>query len=657
MCGVAGFIDCSREQGTDDLTATVLAMADKIQHRGPDDRGAWVDPAAGIALGSRRLAIIDLSVEGHQPMQSADGRFVIAFNGEIYNFRALSRELEGRGHRFRGHSDTEAMLAAISQWGLEGALARFNGMFAFALWDRQLRVLQLARDRLGEKPMYYGWMGRTFMFGSELKALRTHPDFRGEIGRDPLALYMRHNYIPAPYSIYKGIHKLPAASTLTVGPADEGKLPNPQAYWSAKEVAERGVSMPFLGSEDDAAEHLDALLRDAVLLRMESDVPLGAFLSGGIDSSAIVSLMQAQSDRPVKTFTVGFFESGYNEAEDAKKVARQLGTDHTELYATSDEAIAVIPKLPTLYDEPFADSSQIPTFLISQLARSQVTVSLSGDGGDEVFGGYDRYHMGSQMWDKIESVPKRFRGAAAKTLTALSPATWEALYRNLSWMLPAKYRNRNPGDRFHGLAKILRSTSPETLYLELVSHWKEPDSLVLGASEPPSTFISDPSGRAVLTDFVSRMMYLDTINYLPDDILVKVDRASMGVSLEVRVPFLDHRVVEFAWQLPLTMKARNGEGKLPLRRLLHRYVPKEMVNRPKMGFGVPVGEWLRGPLKDWAEALLTETRLRNEGYLDPGAVRRKWLEHLSGRRNWDYYLWDVLMFQAWLENQAKVQAS
>ncbi len=656
MCGVAGFIDSSTARNVSDLTATVLAMADKIQHRGPDDRGAWVDPAEGIALGSRRLAIIDLSVEGHQPMQSADGRYVIAFNGEIYNFRALGRELEGHGHRFRGHSDTEVMLAAISQWGLQGALARFNGMFAFALWDRHLRLLCLARDRLGEKPMYYGWMGKTFMFASELKALRTHPDFKAEIARDPLALYMRHNYIPAPYSIYKGVQKLLPASTLTISPADEGKLPPPKPYWSAKEAAERGVSMPFGGSEDDAAEQLDALLRDAVLLRMESDVPLGAFLSGGIDSSMVVFLMQAQSDRPVKTFTIGFVESGYNEAEDAKKVAKFLGTDHTELYVTPDETIAVIPKLPTLYDEPFADSSQIPTFLISELARSHVTVSLSGDGGDEVFGGYDRYHLGSSMWDRVESVPKRFRGAAAKTLTALSPAMWEALYRNLSWLLPARYRNRNPGDRFHGLAKILGSAAPETLYLELVSHWKDPAALVLGASEPP-TLISDPSGHVALPDFIRRMMYLDTVTYLPDDILVKVDRASMGVSLEVRVPYLDHRVVEFAWQLPLSMKARNGEGKLLLRQLLHRYVPKEMVDRPKMGFGVPIGAWLRGPLRDWADALLSESRLRNEGYLDPAAIKRKWLEHLSGKRNWDYYLWDVLMFQAWLENQVKSEVS
>ena len=621
-------------------------MTDTLVHRGPDDGGVWEDIRAGIALGNRRLAIVDLSPEGHQPMRSASGRYVLAFNGEIYNFWMLREELEGRGHPFRGHSDTEVMLAAFTEWGIEGALERFNGMFAFALWDREERSLHLARDRMGEKPLYYGRMGDVLLFGSELKALRAHPRFKGEVSRNALALYLRHNYIPAPYTIYEGIRKLPPGTRLTIDEA--GNAPGPVPYWSAKEAAERGVANPFGGSEAEAVDELDGLLRDSIGMRMIADVPLGAFLSGGIDSSTVVALMQAQSDRPVKTFSIGFYEDEYSEADYAKEVARHLGTDHTELYVTPEEAMSVIPKLPTLYDEPFSDSSQIPTYLVSELARRHVTVSLSGDGGDELFAGYNRYFWGRSIWHKIGWVPPALRGAAAGALTAVSPQGWDRIFKRLGPVLPGKVRQRMPGDRLHKLAGVLSVKSPEAMYMSLVSLWQRPDFIVVGGSEPPTT-LTDPGRWAELPDFTQRMMYLDTVTYLPDDILVKVDRASMGVSLEGRIPFLDHRLVEFAWRVPLGMKIKDGKGKWLLRQVLNRYVPKKLIERPKMGFGVPIDAWLRGPLREWAEDLLNERRLSGEGFFDPYPIREKWSEHLSGRRNWQYQLWDVLMFEAWLE--------
>lgn len=648
MCGVAGFLDLSCKRGSDELQATVMRMADTLRHRGPDDCGAWGDAETGVALGHRRLAVIDLSPKGRQPMHSACGRYVVSFNGEIYNFKALREDLEGLGHVFRGQSDTEVMLSAISQWGLKAAVERFNAMLAFALWDRQERRLHLVRDRLGEKPLYYGWMGNSFLFGSELKALRAHPDFKGEINRNALALYMRYNYIPAPHSIYKGIHKLLPGTMLTINSMNPRSAPTPIPYWSAREVAERGVAEPFMGSEDEAIAQLDALLRDAVKLRMEADVPLGAFLSGGVDSSTVVALMQAQSERPVKTFTIGFYEASYNEAEYAKSVAQHLGTEHTELYVTPEKAMAVIPRLPALYDEPFSDSSQIPTFLVSELARQHVTVSLSGDAGDELFAGYNRYFSGRSIWQKIGWMPKGSRAAVAKALRTLSPQVWEAVFRKVRPVLPDKIKQVNPGDKLHKLAEVLTADSPEAMYLGLVSHWKDPASIVAGASEPP-TALTDRSQWANVPYFTQRMMYLDLVTYMPDDILVKVDRASMGVSLEARIPLLDNRVVEFAWRVPLSMKIRHGQGKWLLRKVLYRYVPKSLIERPKMGFGVPIDSWLRGPLRDWAEALLDERRFREEGFFDPLPIREKWVEHLSGKRNWHYYLWVVLMFQAWLE--------
>lgn len=645
MCGIAGLLDADA-RGLPDVVET---MTETLRHRGPDDDGLWTDPQVGIGLGSRRLAVVDLTAEGHQPMVSASGRYVVAFNGEIYNHPDLREELQGMGHRFRGRSDTEVLLGAVDYWGLRGALERSNGMFALALWDRRARRLSLARDRLGEKPLYYGRVGGGFAFASELKALWVHPGVRGEIDRDALALFLRYKYIPAPRSIYRGICKLPPASILTIGPEFRGE-PAPVSYWSAAEAAERGTAEPFRGSGPEAEEALHELLRDAVARRMIADVPLGAFLSGGVDSSTVVALMQTRSDRPVRTFTIGFRDPAYDESADARRVAEHLGTDHTELLVTPGEAMAVIPSLPEIYDEPFADSSQIPTYLVSRLAREHVTVSLSGDGGDEVFGGYNRYLWAESVWRRFGWMPAGVRRAVAGTLLSVSPRRWDSMAAGLGPLLPATARQRVPGEKVHKLARALRADGPEGLYGSLVSHWEDPASVVLGANGGGSTTRLD---GAALPGLTRRMMYTDTVTYLPDDILVKLDRATMAVSLEGRVPYLDHRVVEFAWGLPLGMRARDGQGKWLLRRVLDRYVPRELVERPKMGFGLPVGSWVRGPLRDWAESMLDPTRLRREGYLNPGPVRAAWADHLSGRRNRQYELWDVLMFQAWLEASSR----
>jgi len=579
-------------------------------------------------------------------MLARSGRYVIAFNGEIYNHLTIRNELERSGRfvqGWRGHSDTETLLAGFDAWGIEATLRRTVGMFAMAVWDRAERVLSLARDRMGEKPLYYGWQGRgsqaVFLFGSDVAALRQHPDFRAEVNRDALALYMRHNCIGGVHSIYSGIHKLAPGHLLTLSAASTE--PVLKAWWSGAEIAERGVAEPYQGSEDDAVDHLEALLRDAIGQQMVADVPLGAFLSGGIDSSTVVALMQAQSSRPVKTFTIGFHEEGYNEAEHAKAVARHLGTEHTELYVTSEQALATIPLLPTLYSEPFADSSQIPSFLVSQLARQHVTVSLSGDAGDELFCGYTRYQMTQSVWNKVSRVPMPLRHAAASMIAAVPPRTWD--------MLGSITQNKRLGDKLHKGAALLGCQTVGDLYRGMVSHWSEPSDVVLGGMEPTSVLAGAVPPLKGLGD-VERMMALDMLSYLPDDILTKVDRAAMGVSLESRVPFLDHRVVEFAWSLPIETKLRRGVTKWPLRQVLYRHVPKNLIERPKMGFGVPIDHWLRGPLREWAEALLSETRLRNEGFFHPDPIRRKWDEHLTGKRNWQYHLWDVLMFQAWLRN-------
>jgi len=651
MCGIAGFFGNGAGLPTTDWQAVLRGMGHVIAHRGPDDAGVWTDFDADVGLVHRRLSILDLSVAGHQPMVSPSGRYVIVFNGEIYNhldLRGLLRVMRNVELDWRGHSDTETLLAGFDTWGIAETVERAIGMFAFAVWDKANRTLTLGRDRLGEKPLYYGWQGDTFLFGSELKALKAHPDFRAEVDRNALALMMRHNAIPAPYSIYQGIHKLLPGSLLTI--SLKSRNAEPQRYWDARQVVADGMAQPFTGSPDEAVEALDKLLRDAVAKQMVADVSLGAFLSGGVDSSAIVALMQAQSSRPVKTFTIGFHEEGYNEAEQAKAVARHLGTDHTELYVTSRQALDVIPRLPSLYDEPFSDSSQIPTFLVSQMTRQHVTVSLSGDAGDELFGGYNRYVLGQRYWDKLSRLPVGLRWVLAQIIMGISPHGWNRLLGPVQTVLPKGLAQANIGEKLYKGAAAMAAKTPADLYRLLVSHWPQPADLLHGATEPP-TVLTATGLQPQTSHFVHQMMALDLLTYLPDDILVKVDRAAMGVSLETRVPLLDHRVVEFAWRLPLGYKLRDGVGKWPLRQVLYKYVPKELIERPKMGFGVPIDSWLRGPLRDWAENLLDESRLRQEGYFNPAPIRQKWAEHLSGRRNWQYHLWDVLMFQAWLEQQ------
>ena len=666
MCGFTGFLGLQPLLDKREALSTLERMAATIISRGPDDAGYWCDAVgdAAIGLAHRRLSILDLSPAGHQPMACPTGRYVLAFNGEIYNHLDLRRELGGGPHPcpppkgegvepgWRGHSDTETLLAGFVAWGVRKTLERAIGMFAFALWDRQEQTLTLARDRLGEKPLYYGWQGQgnkaCFLFGSELKALKAHPAFAADIDRNALALLMRHNYINAPHSIYQGIYKLPPGHLLTVSLRD--RQPKLEAFWSLPAVAEAGVAQPFTGTPEQAVDELEALLQSAVQQQMLADVPLGAFLSGGIDSSTIVALMQAQSDRPVKTFTIGFNEEGYNEAVHAKAVAKHLGTEHTELYVTPQQALDVIPKLPSLYCEPFSDSSQIPTFLVSQLARQKVTVALSGDAGDELFGGYNRYVLANRLWGKLSRVPAGARRLAASGIGALSPAAWNRLAGPVQPLLPGSLRQANVGDKLHKGAAVMAARCIDDLYLGLVTHW-EPDSLVLGAQEPATALRGAHLPLQGLSD-IERMMALDAITYLPGDILTKVDRAAMGVSLETRVPFLDHRVVEFAWRLPQNLKLRGNVGKWALRQVLYRHVPKELIERPKMGFGVPIDSWLRGPLRDWAEDLLDESRLRQEGFFNPAPIRQKWAEHLSGRRNWQHHLWDVLMFQAWLKAQA-----
>ncbi len=653
MCGITGFLDLQSTRTFEELESIVRPMADTLSHRGPDDFGFWVDAALGLALGHRRLSIIDLSPLGRQPMASADGRYVITYNGEIYNFPGLRKELEGLGESFRSTSDTEVLLVAISRWGLEEALKRGRGMFALALWDREERVLSLARDRVGEKPLYYGWQGKTFLFGSELKALRQWPGFQGMIDRNSLALFLRLHYVPAPYSIYQGMHKLPPGTFLRL-PWEEmtpGECPAPIPYWSARKVVEEEHRAPFAGSTAQALEELDWLLKDAIKQQMVADVPLGALLSGGIDSSTVVALMQAQSSRPIKTFTIGFHEDAFNEAVHAQAVARHLGTDHTELYVTAADALGVIPRLPALYDEPFADASQIPTFLVCQLARSQVTVALTGDAGDELFGGYPIYVRTQEIWDLVHLLPAWCRRVAGKFLTLLPAAFWDRLLTLLEPGLPRRLRLQPYSEKIYRLAEYLSTSSPEEIYYRQISQWHQPLEVAREAVEYP-TIITDRSRLAALPDLMPRLMYFDLGLYLPDDILVKVDRAAMGVSLETRVPLLDHRVVEFAWRLPLSLKIRNKQGKWLLRELLCRYVPRELVERPKMGFAVPIAEWLTGPLRDWAENLLDRQRLQQDGFFYPEPIRGKWQEHLAGSPRWHQHLWNILMFQAWLESNS-----
>ena len=646
MCGIVGILSPHRERDADAIGRLCSQMADQLRHRGPNDAGTWVDAGAGLGLGHRRLSIIDLSPSGHQPMVSASERYVIAFNGEIYNFAQMQDELGQAGIRMRGRSDTEVLLEGIACWGLEQTLRRANGMFALAVWDRCERVLHLARDRLGQKPLYYGWAGRDLVFSSELKPFDVLPRVEWTVDRAVLTLFLRHGYVPEPHCIWAGFHKLAPATWLSIGEKDLGArlLPESRPYWSVRTAAVAGRNDPILDPVE-AENQLDALLRDAVRSCMVSDVPLGAFLSGGIDSSTVVALMQAQSDRPVRTFTIGFREGGYDEAVHARAVARHLGTEHTEAIVTDSDARALIPSLPDIYDEPFADSSQIPTHLVSRLARQSVTVSLSGDGGDELFGGYNRYVWGKNVAQGIRLAPLGVRRALACGMRSLSVGAWDSLVA----CLPSRARLPQAGDKMHKLAGILESASQEQAYWRMTSLWQDPQAALMNTTELP-TDLGDPA-RWPDGDFVERIMQLDAETYLPGDILAKLDRASMAVSLETRVPLLDHRVVELAWRMPLGWKIRHGEGKWPLRQLLYRHVPRALMERPKKGFSIPLADWLRGPLRDWAEALIEPGRIAREGYLEAAPIRRAWQQHQEGDQDHSSRLWCVLAFQSWLQEQ------
>lgn len=672
MCGIVGIFFGEERQAEEALKLTARRMADALRHRGPDDAGTWADSRTGMALGHRRLAIVDLSAAGHQPMFSSCGRWVIAFNGEIYNHMALRSELEAMdcraslamtGLRWRGHSDTETLLAGFEHWGVEETLKRCVGMFAMALWDRESRTLTLARDRFGEKPLYYGWVGRgeqrAFVFGSELKALRAYPGFDAPVCRQALAQYLRFMYVPAPLSIYECVYKLEPGCVLTLsgspracGPRDDTlKI---QRWWSLAEAVEAGSRSPLV-NEAEALGLLEQQLTEAVSLQSLADVPLGAFLSGGVDSSTIVALMQRQSSRPVKTFTIGFDEAGFDESPHALAVARHLGTEHHEMRVSAQMAQDVIPRLSWMYDEPFADSSQIPTHLVCHAARQHVTVALSGDAGDELFGGYNRYFWGPSIWNKVAWLPLPVRQIMGKLLTSVPINAWDAMAKPLGVASGLDGVSRL-GDKLHKLGGGMQNVrSMDDLYRSLVSEWQDPASLVRSADGSPvlepSSGLDDPLPAHGVDDAPLRMMFRDATTYLPDDILCKVDRAAMACSLETRVPFLDHRVVELAWRLPLHMKIRGNVGKWALRQVLYKHVPKELIERPKAGFAIPIGQWLRGPLLDWAEGLLEEARLQREGYLHPWPIQQAWGEHLSGKRDHTAKLWAVLMFQAWLEAQ------
>ncbi len=635
MCGIAGFLELTPATPGPELSARAGRMADALAHRGPDDRGVWVDAASGVAFGHRRLSIVDLSASGHQPMTSTDGRFTLTYNGEIYNYRALRAELAAAGAAFRGTSDTEVMLAAVSAWGVRDAVRRFNGIFAFAVWDRATKTLSLARDHLGVKPLYWGRCGSTILFGSELKALRAHPAFAASVDRDALAGYLRLGYVEAPRTIWAGIAKLPAGCCLAIA-ADGSGAPEP--YWSVRDAAARGLAAPLRVDEAEATDRLAALLDDAIGLQMVADVPVGAFLSGGVDSSLVVALMRRRSPHPVRTFTIGFREGAHDESAHARAVATHLGTDHTELILDPAEARAVIPDLPAAWDEPFADVSAIPTLLVSRLARRSVTVSLSGDGGDELFGGYRKYAWGGvgRGW------PGWVRRGVAAGLTAVPPAGWDGLARALGPLAPRGVRSGPVGARAHKLARMLAAPDAFAAFGNAMTLWPDPGALVPGAAAVPSA-LTDPGLRAAAPDPAAWMPLADQAGWLPDDILVKLDRASMAVALEGRVPLLDHRVVEFAWSLPPALRA----GKRLLRHVLFRHVPAALVDRPKEGFGVPVAGWLRGPLRDWAESLLSESALRSSGLVEPGPVRAAWADHLAGRADSTQRLWAVLMLEAW----------
>jgi asparagine synthase (glutamine-hydrolysing) len=633
VCGIAGLFDPAASTADDRLRALARAMAATLVHRGPDADGVWSDAEVGVAFGHRRLAVIELGEGGAQPMVSGGGRWVAIYNGEIYNHREVRRQLEGAGTQLRSGSDTEVLVAAVERWGIDRALEACEGMFAAALWDRRERQLHLVRDRFGEKPLYYGWVDRTFAFGSELKAICALPGFPAALDRQAVAHYLRHNCIPAPDTIYQGFRKLLPGHLVTLSAASApGQLPAQRCYWSAAEAVARARRDPLVASDSEMTDELEARLSNAVAARMVADVPVGAFLSGGIDSSTIVH-----------TFTVGFADRSFDESAEAAAVAAHLGTEHTAVQVGDAEATEVISHLPDIWDEPFADVSQIPTFLVSRVARREVTVSLSGDGGDELFAGYNRHAWLDRVWGQAGAVPAGVRRTAGAALGRIPPALVEGAGR----ILPARWQVRNPSTKVVKLARVLAASDPEDAYRALTTHWAEWSSMVLGTTPPGS----DNRGRSPVAGagITEQMLWLDLVGYLPDDILAKVDRAAMAVSLETRVPFLDRGILHLAWQLPLNAKIRGGQTKWLLRQVLERHVPAELVDRPKMGFGLPIGSWLRGELAPWADHLLDEDRLRRQGLLDPVPVRRAWELHRSGRRDLGYELWDVLVLQSWLD--------
>ncbi|RVU41289.1 asparagine synthase (glutamine-hydrolyzing) [Rheinheimera riviphila] len=644
MCGFAGFVSI----GIDAPTTVLARMGKAIEHRGPDDSGLWHDPETGLGFVHRRLAILDLSSAGHQPMTSISQRYTLIFNGEIYNHLLLRQELDMPGLlNWRGHSDTETLLAGFERWGIEATLNRAVGMFAMAIWDQLQQQLILVRDRLGEKPLYYGFQGGHFLFGSELKALRAHPAFTANIDRQALIEYFRHNYIPAPLSIYQGIRKLMPGQMLTLSPGSAS--PHYHNYWCLSDVVEKSAVHPWQGTAEDAVHALEQVLGNAVEQQLISDVPLGAFLSGGVDSSTIVALMQKHSVRKVRTFSIGFDDKEFNEAEHALAIAQHLGTDHTELYVSSQDALNVIPKLPAIYDEPFADSSQIPTYLVSAMAKQHVTVSLSGDGGDELFCGYQRYTLAQQLQNRLGATPQLLRQCGKGIINTFSASQWNSVLSPFQPLFPSRYRTANIGDKLHKFSGLLAADDGISRYLAMISHSLRPEQYVKDGTFTPGLMLEKSLTADI--DYIPHLMYLDSLSYLPDDILVKVDRAAMAVSLEGRVPFLDHRVVEFAAALPQQFKLRDGQTKWCLRQVLYRHVPRQLIERTKMGFAVPVAAWLRGPLREWAEQLLDPVLLQQQGILNVEYIRQLWLEHLSGSRNWHSQLWNVLMFQAWLAHQ------
>jgi asparagine synthase (glutamine-hydrolysing) len=655
LCGFAGFISNNliESQSRNNI---LKMMGQSLLHRGPDQRGEFNYSERGFSLVHQRLSILDTSENGKQPMISPSGRFVIAFNGEIYNYKDLKSEIQKSDfyiNDWSSDSDTEVLLRSIEIWGLERTLSKIVGMFSFALLDMENDDLFLARDRIGEKPLYYGCQKGSFIFGSELKALKVHSDFENIIDRNSITLQLRFSSIPAPFSIYKGVRKLLPGTYIKLSLANNNfqieNIPSPIPYWKLSNIISEGRKNVFLGSDNEAIGQLDKLLNKSIEQQMLSDVPLGAFLSGGVDSSSIVAIMQAQSDKPIKTFTIGSDDQSYNEAKLAKLIAEYLQTDHTELYVSAQDALNIIPYLPKLYDEPFSDFSQIPTSIVSKLAKKQVTVSLSGDAGDELFGGYNRYIGVDNWWSKINSMPFWLRRFVGSKILSISPLKWESFEVFSSKVFFNRFPLGGLGNKMQKVGSVLGIRDDSELYNHFVSNWSFPEEVVLKGIEP---IIPNISNEIDFDNITSKMMAMDTMQYLPDDILVKLDRAAMGESLETRVPFLDHRIIEFAWTLPLSMKIRSGQGKWILRQLLNKYVPNKLTERPKTGFNLPIDKWLRGPLKDWAEDLLDEKRLISEGYLNPIPIRQKWEEHISGKYNWQHQLWDVLMFQAWLKEQS-----